>query len=267
MTTSTSTSASASNEIVVPIIIKSVRTSSLLGDLNKVDQHYHNVIVKDLQAVKYVPNPRRPGNYVRNRPITRYYDEDVTWPEHPLNIHGKIQGAIAIIRSLDNKILLVRNRTLWGLPKGARSYKNFLTVKDKTDQHYRETEQILVHDSAAFEQSETAIENVCREVLEETGIIMDCDKLKEFNHRDNQSGSYCAYDGFIYDYDQTSVDHYKDLQTHGTDHENDELLWVSYDELQQLFKTHKNKHGSVQKRVFNHVSYSYLDEYLTLNKS
>lgn len=252
---------STSSEIVVPIIVKSATISSLLGELKKTDMHYHNVLVKDLQGIKYIPNQRREGNYVRNKPITRYYNENVTWPEHPLNVYGKIQGAIAIIRSLDNKILLVRNRKLWGLPKGARSYKSFLDLKDKTDKHYRETGEVFVHETAIFNESETAVENVCREVCEETGIIIDTDRLKPLKYR-NMSGSYCAYDGFVYDYERNAVDHYEDLKANGTDHENDELLWVTRDELDQLLKTHRTRYNGAQTRTFNHVTYGYLEEYL-----
>lgn len=247
-------------EQIVPICIANITLKTYLGTTHKTNQSYHNVLVRDLEAVKYIANPRRDGNYIRSQPIVRYYDENVTWPEHPLNVHGRIQGAIAIIHSKDDRVLLVRNRKLWGLPKGARSYTAFLQLKAMTDEHFRRTGEILEHDSVIFDDEESSEDNICREVLEETGIIMDREALQLLKYR-NQSGSYCAYDGYYYEYPKTSVEHEQDLTEHGTDHENDELLWVSRKELEQLIRNHRYGHRTGG-RVFNHVTYGYLEEYL-----
>jgi len=251
-----------SKEEVVPIRIREVVTQTHLGLTTKSNQSYHNVLVRDLNGVKYVRNERKEGNYIRDQPIVRNYDENVCWPEHPLNINGKIQGAIAIIRSLDEKILLVRNRKLWGLPKGARNYRTFLKLKAVTDRHYRETGDIIEHAEAHFthDDVETSEENVCREVREETGIIIDPNSLEPFRYR-NHSGSYCAYDGYYYQYPKTSEEFYSDLQQNGTDHENDELLWVSQQVLSGLLQNHRQNHRQGA-RIFNHVTYGYLEEYM-----
>jgi 8-oxo-dGTP pyrophosphatase MutT (NUDIX family) len=241
-------------ELIVPVIIKNVRIDTPLGQLEKVDRHYFNVIVQDLHAIRYVPGPRE-GNYIRQKSVIRYYNEDVCWPDHPLSISGQIQGAISIIRSTDNRILLVRNRNLWGLPKGARNYREFLRLKGLTEDHYLKTGKILEHPQASFtyDDSETSVENLCREVKEETGITIDKSRLAPFKYRN--SSSYCAYDGYFYDYPRTAAEHIIDLDANGTDHENDELLWVTHEKLQDLL------HDHLRSRVFNHVTFGYLDEY------
>ena len=253
---SESASASASaQELTVPVIIRNVKIDTPLGQLEKSDRHYFNVLVRDLHAIRYIPGPKM-GNYVRKTPVIRYHNEDVCWPDHPLSLSGQIQGAISIIRSTDDRILLVRNRNLWGLPKGARNYREFLRLKGLTEDHYRKTGQTMEHQHADFtyDDSETSVENLCREVKEETGIIIDESKLLSFKYRN--SSSYCAYDGYYYDYPRTASEHIVDLEANGTDHENDELLWVTHEELKVLLNDHRRL------RVFNHVTFGYLDEYM-----
>ena len=249
-----------SKEKVVPIIIASVTLETHLGILEKRNQHYHNVTVTDLPHVKYVINPLCADNYLRHNTIARHYDEDVCWPDHPLNVNGKIQGAIAIIQSRDGKILLVRNRKLWGLPKGARNYYEFTKFKNLTDNHYRDTGEIIEHETANFtgDNVETSVENICREIQEETGIIVDTTLLEQFKCRSHTS-TYCAYDGYYYPYPRNTAEYVVDLDKNGTDHENDELLWVMEDELQQLLKTHR--HPS-RPKVFNHITYSFLEDFI-----
>lgn len=256
-----------SKEEVVPIRIKDVVVETHLGITMKSNQAYHNVIVRDPSIVKYVKNERKEDNYIRDHPIIRHYDENVCWPEHPLNINGKIQGAIAIIRSLDEKVLLVRNRKLWGLPKGARNYRTLIKLKALTDRHYRETGEIIEHTEAQFtnDDAETSVENLCREVREETGIIIDQNNLEPFRYR-NHSGSYCAYDGYYYQYPKTSEEFYSDLQQNSTDHENDELLWVTNHTLKELLYDHRQNHRQGV-RIFNHVTYGYLEEYVRTRTS
>jgi 8-oxo-dGTP pyrophosphatase MutT (NUDIX family) len=251
-------------EQAVPIIVKHVTLETHLGTSEKTNQLYHNVLVQDLEVVRYVENERKEGNFIRKRPIIRCCDENVFWPDHPLNIGGQIQGAIAIIHSLDDRILLVRNRKLWGLPKGARNYREFIRLKSLTDNHFRKTGDIMEHEKANFtyDDAETPVENLCREVREETGITVDEQDLKPFKYR-NQSGSYCAYDGYYYEYPKTSREYIQDLQSRGTDHENDELLWVTHEELTKLLRDHRQNHRITPKtRVFNHVTFGYLEEYM-----
>lgn len=257
-------SAPSCSEQVVPIIVKHVILETHLGMTEKTNQPYHNIIVQDLEAVKYVENEAREGNFIRKQPIIRNYDENVCWPDHPLNVNGQIQGAIAIIHSQDDRILLVRNRKLWGLPKGARNFRDLIRLKFLTDKHYRQYGEVIEHVEAHFTQAdaETPAENLCREVREETGIVIDEQDLKPFKYR-NQTGSYCAYDGYYYEYPKTSKEYLQDLQNNGTDHENDELLWVTHKELEQLLRNHRQNYRTSSKtRVFNHVTFGYLEEYM-----
>jgi 8-oxo-dGTP pyrophosphatase MutT (NUDIX family) len=250
-------------EHVVPIVVKHVTLETHMDTAYKKAQLYHNVILDDLDAVRYIENEKREGNFVRKRLIIRYNSENVDWPDHPLNVDGKIQGAIVILCSKDDRILLVRNRKLWGLPKGARNFNDFMRLKSLTDDHYRKTGEIMEHEEASFtyDNVESSMDNACREVREETGIIIDEHLLKPFIYH-NQSGSYCAYDGYYYEYPRTSKDHSQDLQENGTDHENDELLWVTVQELKKMFENHRQNRLGNHPRVFNHVTYGYLEEYM-----
>lgn len=248
-----------SKEVVVPVIIKRVTVDTTFGRDTHGEKKYHNTIVSDLNAVRYIQNPRRSDNYVRETSIVRHYDEDVTWPEHPLNINGKMLGAIIVIQSRDEKILLVRNRKLWGLPKGARNYIDFIRCKGETDQHFRETGKIMTHDFADFTEDriESSIDNVCRETLEETGIAIDVSSIREI---DQQSwGGRCAYDAFYYPYPKNASEHGNDLEQNGTDHENDELLWVSRSELEQWLRNHRSPNHP---KIFNHITYGILEDFL-----
>ena len=93
-------------EIIVPVIIATVILPSSIVQTNK---HYYNTIVVDSANIKYVKSPDR-DSYYRTTPICRQPDSaNIIWPDHPVDINGKIQGAIVIIESLDNKFLLVRN--------------------------------------------------------------------------------------------------------------------------------------------------------------
>lgn len=247
-----------SEEVVVPVIIKHVTIDTAFGRDTYGEKQYHNAIVRDLNAIRYIQNPRRSDNYVREASIVRHYDEAVTWPEHPLNMNGKILGAIVIIHSRDDKILLVRNRKLWGLPKGARNYTDFIRCKSETDRHFRQTGEILTHESAEFtaDKIESAVDNVYRETLEETGIIMDRSQVREIHEH---WGGRCAYDAFYYAYPKDADKHGDDLKRNGTDHENDELLWVDLMELEQWLRNHRSPNHP---KIFNHITYGILDEFL-----
>jgi len=254
------TTASRCREQAVPVVIKHVTLETHLGTIEKTDQNYHNVLVSDeeLKLIKYVLCGT--CNFIRQTPVERYDDDCLCWPDHPLDITGRIQGAIAIIRSLDDHILLVRNRNLWGFPKGARNFSEFTRLKSLTDMHYLTTGHILTHDQASFtyDSVESSIDNVCREVKEETGIIIDTKHLEPFKCRYAAHGSYCAYDGYLYKYPRLALDYVIDLQNNGTDHENDELLWVTRDVLEHMYYTHRCN----MDKIFNHVTFGYLDEYM-----
>jgi 8-oxo-dGTP pyrophosphatase MutT (NUDIX family) len=247
-------------ELVVPIMIDKVTIDTTFGRETRTNRRYHNTIVQDPKSVQYIQNQRRSDNYVRNASIKRCYDEHVTWPEHPLNVDGKMLGAIIIIESKDGKVLLVRNRKLWGLPKGARSYNDFITLKKETDARYRKDGHIMSHVEANFtdDDIESAVDNVCRETLEETGIEIAPTEVKPiYNYF--QMNNRCAYDGFYYLYPKTSVEHNKDLQKNGTDHENDELLWVCLDDVSIWLRNHRSPNHS---KVFNHITYGFLDDFM-----
>ena len=247
---------STTDEIIVPIIIKDVTVSTDMGLIHRLNVHYVNTLVKNQSAIVYVPVEGTPDNYIRKTAIQRDNREDVTWPDHPRNVNGKIQGGIAVINSLDNKILLVRNHRLWGLPKGARNYTEYTDLKHITDKHYRQTGEIYQHNSVAFATAETSLENICRETLEETGIIIDPSLLHplNFSHR---ISSYCAYDAYHYEYPHPAVQHLKDLQANGTDHENDELLWVTRADLKEMLVKHRKPYCS---KVFNHITFWLLEK-------
>lgn len=238
-------------ETVVPIRINTVHIYTDLDTVTKNNVQYHNVLVPDCPS--YVQNELRHNNYNRKQSIVRLQDDGrIQWPDHPTKPNGRIHGAIVLLLSSDNKILLVRNGKLWGLPKGARSYKEFLRIKKETDEHYLRTGKILQHDTVTFSESETALENACREVREETGIVLSEDDLTPVT----ELGSY---DRFYAELDYT-CDQYNDiLEKNGTDHENDELLWASMDQLIRMLKTHRDPY---QNKVFNHMTYNFLDNYV-----
>ena len=246
-------------ELVVPIVVKKVIHETHLSKVVKNNQKYHNVMILNCDDIVYVSNKKKKNSYVRTKPILRYYNEHVCWPEHPLNIEGKILGAIAIIISSDLKILLVRNRKLWGLPKGARNYTDFSKFKTLTDEHYRKFGKIMIHDKAkfTFEKTETSEENVIREIREETGIITNNSLLVKVDGN-YAANSYCSYDGYCYRYPKSSSDYADDLASNGTDHENDELQWLDIDKIKDMLSTHK----TVYHKIFNHITYGFLNHFI-----
>ena len=241
----------SSKEISLPIIIKTVTLESDLGTIIKDNARYHNVIVPN--CPKYIQNELRTDNYTREKPILRIRDETVQWPDHPLSPQGKILGAIIIIVSGDEKILLVRNGKLWGLPKGARNFLNFMELKKLTEEYYMKTNTIMEHESVELKDMESSVDNICRETLEETGIEINKEYLLSL---DNESNPYNRY---YYEFPHNSDTHKCILELNGTDHENDELLWITYDQLKKMLKTHRDPY---QNKVFNHVTYNCLSEYI-----
>lgn len=246
-------------EEVVPVNIDTVTVDTHFGQDIRKCCSYHNTIVADLNSIKYVPNQKRNDNYIREKSVVRCYDENVTWPEHPLDVNGKMLGAIIIIESQDDKILLVRNRKLWGLPKGARNYIDFMDCKRETDKVFRDTGTIISHKEAQFtkDRIESAIDNACREVKEETGITIDPDNIETVDYY--QMNNRCSYDGFYYKYPNHASAHQNELLVNGTDHENDELLWVSRSDLKHMLHDHRSCNHP---KIFNHITYGLLEYFL-----
>ena len=241
-----------SKEIHVPIIVKLVNIEAHLGTTTLHNAHYYNIMV--LNCPKYINNKTRPDNYIREKDIVRLKEDNVQWPNHPEGPNGKILGAIILILSKDNKVLLIKNGKLWGLPKGARNYLEYIKLKTQTESHYIETGNILQHDTALFNADliESAEDNICRETLEETGIVIDVDKLQKLPY----TGSYTR---FYYVFPYNSDMHSEHLDKNGTDYENDELQWVNYTLLDRMMKIHKDPY---QNKMFNHVTYSFLEDYV-----
>jgi 8-oxo-dGTP pyrophosphatase MutT (NUDIX family) len=171
-------------------------------------------------------------------------------------------GAIIIIKSKDDKYLLVRNGKLWGLPKGVRHYKTFTQLQNVCNKTYLETGEIPVFTEVVFDEEETAKENIIRETLEETGIVLDPDKIVECSARRNQH----PYIRFYYEADFTSYEYIKVLEQNGTDHENDEIMWQTETTILKLLSRHREASANSNKRIFNHVTYSYLLSYFKKQK-
>ena len=242
-------------EISVPIIINTVTIENSTGDDTvQHDVQYFNVYLEDCPP--YIPSPVRQDTYIRSHPIRRSTVENVTWPIHSLNVHGVMQGAIIAIVSLDWKILMVRNGALWGLPKGARNYRTMMDLKAKTELHYYKTKEVYVHENADFRlaDAETAVENIYRETLEETGIKIDISKLETYGIAD---ATYCAYDRFYYNFPYEARYHRDMLDQNPADHENDEIAWFPLLEVAEMMVAHTGTN-----RIFNHVTVQYLRDFL-----
>ena len=233
-------------EIKVPIKMRSLTVSGVASEQNE----FFNVIVPD--CPRYIQASDEPNTYLRENPIKREKYAAVTnWPVHPRNEHGNILGAIVAIVSVDRRILLVRNGKLWGLPKGARNYHEFIRMKSLTDQVYRESGHILMHGDICMDEddAETACENVCRETLEETGIVIKPEKLKDLGVPEP---AHSGYTWFYYEHDEESKTYINIVSDAVLDNENDELRWVSGEELDTMLLRHQGC------KVFNHISYLFL---------
>lgn len=233
-------------EISVPI-------SSNCVELNNVIYHnvsYHNVLIPD--CPKYIPHPRREDTYIRESNIVRWHDESVLWPPHPFDASGKMLGAIVLIESADDKILLVRNGRLWGLPKGARNYREFLQAKELSERAWAEG-TTMVHEKLTLANLETAAENACREAFEETGINIIASDLVAMD----SEKPYCW---FYYKFPHMASEHRLILQMNGTDYENDELVWTHHDVLRKMLRAHVEQGAG--NKIFNHVSFAFLSHYI-----
>ena len=233
------------SETSVPINVERVTIDTPLGPIVRRNVRYHNVLVPSLP--NYIPDPVAVDTYVRSAPINRLQTEHVQWPDHPTMPNGKNTGAIVFIMSADDKVLLLRNGRMWGFPKGARNYKEFLRLKALTDQAFWNGCATPIHDSVSFSDVETPEENAIREIQEETGIIMDPARLTRWGE--------APYTKFLYAFPHPAAMHRDILVANGTDHENDEMKWVTNAELMNMMEQHAQSD-----RVFNHITYRYLCE-------
>lgn len=229
------------------------------GPIERENTEYYNIIVKN--CPEYIQNPTNKDNYIRSTCIKRYRNENVQWPDHPLSPGGDQMGAIIIIKSKDNKYLLVRNGKLWGLPKGVRHYKMFTELQEMCNKTYISTGEIPVFSQVVLDEEETSEENIIRETREETGIILSPEKLQRFQAR--RAGQH-PYVRFYYTVNFTAEDYIKILERNGTDHENDEIMWQTQAEILKLLAKHRE--ASSTKRIFNHVTYNYLLSYFKPKK-
>ena len=242
-------------EEMVPIYIDTVKVNTKLGEVIRSNVQYFNIVVKNCPT--YIPNPDIPDGFIRSSPITRYnISADVNrtwlWPEHPRDLRGDHTGAIIIIKSLDNKLLLLRNGHLWGLPKGVRNYTEFHLIKETCNTEYFNTGVMPKIDRCVtFKEDdvESPLDNIYRETLEETGIVLDKNKIVQVGPSD------MAYTRFLYKLNFNASDHYKHIVQNGTDHENDEMKWITPEELQSMLLKHCS---SRRTKVFNHVTYLFL---------
>ena len=236
-------------EITVPIKMHSLKITDNDGQtICMQDAEFFNILV--LSCPRYVRTG--PNRYAREHAIMRErYAKVDNWPLHPMNGYRHILGAIIIIVSQNRRLLLVRNAKLWGLPKGARNYRQFLTMKRLTDNVYEESRCILVHGDVIIcpDDAESPVENICRETLEETGIKLDAKRLMDLGVDDP---CHSGYNRFYYRYECDSEDYWSTLSQARVDHENDELVWVSMDELDDMLERHEKS------KLFNHVSYLFL---------
>ena len=241
-------------EELIPICVDTVKIHTKLSEKVRTNVEYFNIVV--LNCPPYIPNPEVKNGYIRAYPIKRFAipaERTWLWPDHPKDVRGDHTGAIIILKSLDNKILLLRNGSLWGLPKGVRNYKMFHTLKERSNESYIKNSIMPKTDCIVFteDEVESAEENIYRETLEETGIMIDVNKLVQVGPMD------AAYTRFIYQLDFNAFEHFKHILENGTDHENDEMRWITPEELTQSLILHRSTRHS---KVFNHVTYLFISD-------
>jgi 8-oxo-dGTP pyrophosphatase MutT (NUDIX family) len=241
-------------EELVPICVERVELETDLGVVVRENVKYYNVVVKNCPP--YVANPNVQNGFIRRDSIMRLKHTNLAgtglcWPDHPKDASGDHCGAIIILVSLDNKILILRNGSLWGLPKGVRNYSKFHDIKTACYLEYLATGTTTVFPPMILDEVESASENITRETLEETGIKLDETQLVQWEGAD-------AYTRFVCQLDFTA-DHYGDiLFLNGTDYENDEIKWIDMKQLNFLLQMHRtNRHA----KVFNHVTFLFLSSY------
>jgi 8-oxo-dGTP pyrophosphatase MutT (NUDIX family) len=237
-------------EIQVPIVVNNVHVKDcIIGPIN-----FQNIVVPN--CPQYVIVDSDTPTY--SRTIQRINSGQMTWPPHPTNEYGRILGAIVLIKSIDDMYLLVKNGNLWGLPKGARNYPNFLKHKEITDKHYLDTGTVYVHEILTVTPPESSLDNVIREALEETGIVIDPTYLYEFT---SDNSHYTAYDRYVYEYPHTVREFIAnfDKQSKHMDSENDSLMWTS---KENVFRMVQDQTRDRYKKLLNQVSLRFLYDFL-----
>ena len=212
--------------------------------------NFYHVSVRDCPP--YVPNNAHPLSWVREEPIQRFSDESVEWPPHPRSSSGDLLGAVVLIRSADNHYLFVRNGSLWGLPKGARHYREFTRLSSEVHR-----DPTVVFNFICLREDEGGIRNAQREVLEETGFELKREQLIEENQRNKH-----AYVRYVAHVPVRSDEYYEQVlrpqQDAGlVDHENDEIRWWSEEEVRTMLRE------PVHRRNMNYISYSFLRVHFT----
>jgi 8-oxo-dGTP pyrophosphatase MutT (NUDIX family) len=241
-------------EELVPICVERVELQTDLGAVVRENVKYYNVVVRDCPP--YVANPNVPNGFIRAAQIARLKHATLAgtglcWPDHPKDASGDHCGAIIILVSQDNKILILRNGALWGLPKGVRNYRKFHDLKSACHEQYVRTGKAPVFPPIVFDQVESPTENICRETLEETGIELKVENLIQWEGAD-------AYTRFVCYLDFAADQYGEILARNGTDYENDEIKWIDIKELQCMLLTHKSNR---QIKIFNHVTFLFLTSY------
>jgi 8-oxo-dGTP pyrophosphatase MutT (NUDIX family) len=243
-------------EELIPLSIDHVLIKTSNRVIERKNVRYCNIHVKDCPPFIF----KEEDHYTRRDKIERldfnliatpgscYY-----WPDHPRDNANELLGAIIILKSTDDKILLLKNRFLWGLPKGARNYVNFLKMKDELMLEYLNSGTLKTFIFAEFQEIETAEDNICRETLEETGIVIDKTNLQQWDDSDPS-----PYTKYIYELNFPASHYLTILKANGTDHENDEVKWINMKDLSTLLFKHKTNRLV---KVFNHITYSYLHQY------
>lgn len=245
-------------EELIPIIVEKVSIKIGNRFIERENVKYCNIhvdncppfILKDVDHYVRVKKIKRFDFNLIATQGSAYY-----WPDHPRDDFNELIGAIIILITTDNKILLLKNGSLWGLPKGARNYVRFLELKDELMSEYLKFKTIKEFKSDEFHDIETAEDNICRETFEETGIKLDKSRLKLWNETD-----VSAYTKYIYHVPFSAVEYSTILLNNGTDHENDELKWFDINEINNLLHRHKTNRLI---KIFNHITYSYLSEFKT----
>lgn len=225
-------------EECVPIEVKTVHHFQQIYE----DSKFYNILVRNCPP--YIK--KNTGHYVRAQNIIRYVKEDnIDWPIHPKDDKDHIRGAIILIQSTDSKFLLIKNNGLWGCPKGARHYIEFNNLKTLVLDALYSNLPVPTFENIRFQEEESPVENVTRETLEETSIVLDPERLVQLVDHTH------SYNRFTYTLDVDSTSY--EPNNFVIDHENDELKWFSQDEIKMMLSKHVKDNY-----IFNYVSYLFL---------
>lgn len=244
-------------EIVDPILVKTLTVNSSHATLPR--GTYRNVRFWNVKPIVNAPYywSILHQAFVRRRRIKRITNHDkyvkkhhLTWPIHPTgvfgsNVHGHQQqlGAVVVIESSDHRVLMVRNGKKWGLPKGARNFVEYQAVLNSLPAEGNG----LVVNSLILQTPETPEENIIREVLEETGIVLDQALLQPVMLDRNKQHKH-AYARFVYKlpHPASHVFHEACLKAAYKaglmDHENDEMRWIPVYDVIEMVRSTQSDH-------------------------